>query len=135
MSNGLLEIKKDKRLLVLFAFGLSLLLFDFLLPLWQQVRAGDTARVSSTANLIALAEKEDLSPREAFFLNQPMSINRASVQELCLLPGIGVRLAEQIVEFRERNGLLGNPSDLEKISGIGKKTSQMISAYVTFREP
>ena len=139
MSNGLLEIKKDKRLLVLFAFGLSLLLFDLVVfPLRQQVGVGRITGVASSikaGDSILLVEKKDLSPRQSFFLNRPMAINRASAQDLSLLPGIGDQMAEQIVAYRDSTGQIRNRADLEEISGIGRKISRKIGIYVTFAEP
>lgn len=78
---------------------------------------------------------EDLSPRQAYFLNRPMPINSATRQDLSLLPGIGFQLADRIVSFREHNGYVTTAEDLELVPGIGKKMSQKISSFVTFAQP
>lgn len=60
-----------------------------------------------------------------------VDINRASVQELMSLPGIGQAKAEAIVAYREEHGFFGRPEELKKVSGIGdgiyKKLESKIS--------
>lgn len=62
----------------------------------------------------------------------PVSINRASAAELSAIKGVGPKLAERIVEFRKQNGAFAGPSDLQKVSGIGKKKAESILGYVFF---
>ena len=64
-----------------------------------------------------------------------MAINQASIQDLTLLPGIGVRLAGKIVQVREKNGGIHDVDDLERVPGIGRKMSHKISSLVTFDRP
>ncbi|MCF6187334.1 MAG: helix-hairpin-helix domain-containing protein, partial [Desulfobulbaceae bacterium] len=76
-----------------------------------------------------------LSPRLAFFFNQPVPINQAVIQDLTLLPGIGEQLARRIIAFRDKNGGINDRSDLEQIPGIGRKLSRKFSGFVTFSQP
>lgn len=50
-----------------------------------------------------------------------LDINRASVEELDGLKGIGPAKAKAIVEYRERNGFFGSVDELFKVKGIGEK--------------
>lgn len=135
--------KKDKRVLVLFLFGLSLLIVD-LIPLQkiQALTVGATPAGTSIGYSLTTeragtfpVESGELSPRLAFFFNQSMAINLASRQDLSLLPGIGERLADRIVSFRERNGDLHCAQDLKLIPGIGEKMSARICSFVSFAQP
>lgn len=56
----------------------------------------------------------------------PVAINRASVEELEALPGIGPALAQSIVRQREENGLFAYPQDLLCVKGIGPKTLEKL---------
>ncbi|MFV1979867.1 MAG: ComEA family DNA-binding protein [Rhodothermia bacterium] len=51
-----------------------------------------------------------------------LNVNRATVRQLTLLPGIGPSLAGRIVEYREVSGPFRSTSDLVKVKGIGPKT-------------
>ena len=49
-----------------------------------------------------------------------ISINRASAEQLCALPGIGMSTAEKIIAYRSEQGLFQTIEDLTNVSGIGK---------------
>ena len=51
-----------------------------------------------------------------------VDINKASVEELDRLPGIGPSLAQRIVEFRKQNGPFHRVEDLLNVRGIGPKS-------------
>ncbi len=57
--------------------------------------------------------------RFAFFL--PLSVNRASAEELELIPGIGSRTARAIVAYRESRGEIRSLEELLRVKGIGPK--------------
>jgi competence protein ComEA len=49
-----------------------------------------------------------------------VNINTAGLKELTTLSGIGPRLAERIVAYREANGPFKKSEDLRKVEGVGK---------------
>lgn len=50
-----------------------------------------------------------------------ININTASQAELESLPGIGPKMAEQIVRFRTQNGNFKKIEEIMKVKGIGEK--------------
>ena len=52
----------------------------------------------------------------------PVDINRAGVDELDTLPGVGPAIAQRIVEERDAGGPFHYPEDLLSVKGIGEKT-------------
>jgi competence protein ComEA len=50
-----------------------------------------------------------------------INLNKATVEELIQLKGIGQKYAERIVEFREKNGPFKTTEDLMNVPGIGQK--------------
>ncbi|MBE2293713.1 MAG: helix-hairpin-helix domain-containing protein, partial [Phycisphaerales bacterium] len=53
---------------------------------------------------------------------QAIDINKATVEQLEGLKGIGPKKAAAIVKYREANGPFESIDDLAKVPGIGKKT-------------
>jgi len=49
----------------------------------------------------------------------PVNINTADVKELMKLEGVGRKVAEKIVEYREHHGLFQKPEAIRKVEGIG----------------
>ncbi|WP_445490305.1 helix-hairpin-helix domain-containing protein [Niallia sp. 03133] len=62
-----------------------------------------------------------------------VDLNSATPEDLETLPGIGPAKAEMIIEFRDSNGGFSTKEDLKKISGIGEKTFEKLSEYVTVK--
>jgi len=59
-----------------------------------------------------------------------IDINRATVEDFSKLPGIGPKLAQRIVAFREKHGPFRRVEDLLAIRGIGHKKWKKIRPYL-----
>ncbi len=57
-------------------------------------------------------------------------VNQASADELATLPGIGPKLAGQIVAFREKHGPYRRVEDLLALRGIGPKKWKAIRPHL-----
>lgn len=62
-----------------------------------------------------------------------INLNKATVEELSLLPGVGPATAQKIVEQRQTNGPFSSVDDLDDIKGIGEKKLEKIRPYATVR--
>lgn len=60
-----------------------------------------------------------------------VSINSASVNELSSLPGIGLKIAQRIIDYRETHGFFQALEDLKNVKGIGDKVYEKLSAFIT----
>lgn len=62
-----------------------------------------------------------------------ININRADLNQLVELSGIGEAKAQAIINYREDNGLFQSKDELIKISGIGEKTLDNIRDEISLR--
>ncbi|HKR63984.1 MAG TPA: helix-hairpin-helix domain-containing protein [Thermoanaerobaculia bacterium] len=60
-----------------------------------------------------------------------VNINTADATQLALLPRIGEKVAQRIVAYRGEHGAFKKTSDLMQVQGIGAKTFERLSSYVT----
>jgi competence protein ComEA len=60
-----------------------------------------------------------------------LDINRASVDELVSLPGIGTVLAQRVITYRESVGRFQRVEDLREVKGIGAKKYDRLKSLVT----
>lgn len=60
----------------------------------------------------------------------PLDLNRATLQELQQLPGIGAVMAQRIVDYRKARGRFGSPEELQQVKGIGRKTFEKLKPLV-----
>ncbi len=60
----------------------------------------------------------------------PVNLNRASLQDLDRLPGVGPTTAERIVAYRTENGPFSQPEDLLNVKGIGPAKFDRMRAFV-----
>jgi competence protein ComEA len=71
-----------------------------------------------------------LSKKEAALQGVVIDVNRAALQELQRLPGIGPKLSQRIVDVRAR-GRFKTVDELRRVSGIGPKILEKLRPYVT----
>ncbi len=64
---------------------------------------------------------------------KPVNINEANIGKLSALPGIGPKLAERIVDYRDKNGPFNSIEDIQKVKGIGKKMFAKIKPFIDIR--
>jgi competence ComEA-like helix-hairpin-helix protein len=93
---------------------LPLVICGFLLVCCQ---LKDTKQISPTQSQITISESA-------------IDINSASVQELEKLPHVGAKIAQRIVEHREKYGKFRRPEDLLLIDGISDERFREIRNYI-----
>ncbi len=78
--------------------------------------------------------KTAVAPRETKPTpTRKINLNKATIEELTLLPGVGPATAEKIIEQRKTNGAFSSVDDLDEIKGIGEKKLEKIRPYATVR--
>jgi comEA protein len=60
-----------------------------------------------------------------------ININTAGVDQLVVLPRIGEKIAQRIIDYRQKNGKFKKPADIMKVKGIGEKTFEKFKEMIT----
>lgn len=73
---------------------------------------------------------ERMAANKLIVFSIPLDLNRVSVEDLCLIPGIGEALAREIIAYRERAGRFRSIEELKKVKGIGDKKWEEFKPYL-----
>lgn len=60
-----------------------------------------------------------------------ISINKASASELMVLPRVGEKIAQRIIDYRTKNGGFKTLEELMNVKGIGDKTFARLKDKIT----
>lgn len=87
-------------------------------------------------NHIRKKDEEKYQEESALFFDEDkivkININSAPMDSLILLPGIGKKTAEEIIEIRKKEKFL-KPEDLLRVKGIGVKKLERIKPYILLK--
>ena len=61
----------------------------------------------------------------------PLNINTATQAQFEALPGLGTKVAERIIEYRQKNGNFKKVEDLMNVKGIGEKSFLKLKPLLT----
>jgi competence protein ComEA len=89
------------------------------------VRPVQTSAVSRSARSATRA-----SARSVRAVTFPLDLNHARIEELMELPGIGEKLAQRVVEYRQNQGGFRSVDELRKVRGIGGKRMERLRPLV-----
>lgn len=90
--------------------------------------------LQNTKNNTADAQNSNINNDNDFTDSQnsgKININSASLKELDTLSGIGAVRAQQIIDYREKNGGFKSIEEIKNISGIGDKTFEKIKDQIS----
>jgi competence protein ComEA len=64
----------------------------------------------------------------------PININTATQAQFESLPGLGAKVAERILEYRQKNGPFKKVEDLMNVKGIGEKSFLKLKPFLTITQ-
>jgi competence protein ComEA len=59
-----------------------------------------------------------------------VNVNQATAQQLTVLPGVGPKLAERIVEYRQKSGGFKSTQEVMNVKGVGERGLAKIQAFI-----
>jgi competence protein ComEA len=81
----------------------------------------------------AAAAPQDAADTKA--VGAAVNLNTASASQLEAVPGIGSKMAQRIVEYRQKNGAFKKIEELMNVKGIGEKSFLKLKAHITVSAP
>ena len=101
------------------------------LNLAQKLADGQKITVPAVGESAAPASTSSVSENTQATPDVLVNINTATAEQLQNLPNIGEVRAKAIIDYREEHGGFKAIEELQEVSGIGEKTFEHLSAYVT----
>ena len=60
-----------------------------------------------------------------------VNINSADAAQIALLPRVGLKAAQRVVDYRTQHGPFRKATELMQVKGFGDKTFQRVNPYIT----
>ena len=92
--------------------------------------SGRVTTVSPTPSA-SLADQRSTAATPKQYNHGLLDLNRATDRDFDALPGVGPKLAERIMEYRQSVGNFHSLDELRAVKGIGKKKFEQIRPLVT----
>lgn len=98
--------------------------------LMREDNLSDSEKLVS-ANLVTPGSVSQKEKGKKALPDTKININEAGLEELTRLPHVGPVMARRIIEWRQTVGRFQKPEDLTQVKGIGRKTFEKLSPFIT----
>jgi competence protein ComEA len=88
-------------------------------------------RHDSPSVRVAEAQDDGKLMKNGKVLSGKLNINTATEEQLTMLPGIGPKKAQRILDYRAKQGKFKRVRDLRRVKGFGYKTVTKLEPYLT----
>jgi len=140
---GLTRLERNAILLLVISFlvGVTVKVYQFevlgqknVFSAYQQKNDSLDVVFEEKSKIVNQDVAEHLILRETdVLLKYPVNINTGSLEMLIKLPYIGPELGHRIITYRESHGAFRRKEEIVQVRGIGTKTYQKISKYISIQ--
>jgi len=81
------------------------------------------------------AQSKVPAPKPTATAAAPVNLNTATAEQLATIPGVGPKMAERILDYRQKNGGFKKVEDLMNVSGVGEKSFLKMKPLITVTVP
>lgn len=99
----------------------------------EPLETGSLLNVQKVSSQEIKIKIERMGANQLILFSIPLDLNRVSVEDLCLIPGIGEALAREVIAYRERRKGFRSVEELKNVKGIGDKKLEGFKPYLTVR--
>ena len=99
----------------------------------NSIPTGTRIFFSQAVDGTAQVQIKDMDSKTRIVLGIPLDVNTATKKDLELLPFIGPKHAERIVQWREKNGNFENIWNLRQVKGIGRQTIEKLLPFLAVK--
>jgi len=92
------------------------------------------AAIALSAPVVS-AQSKAPAPKPVATATAPVNLNTATVEQLSTIPGVGPKMAERIIDYRQKNGGFKKLEDLMNVSGVGEKSFLKMKPLITVGTP
>jgi competence protein ComEA len=100
----------------------------------ERLESGTLITVSRTPSRDVRVTLARMEARKLVVFSIPLDLNQASIQDLCLIPGIGEGTAREIIAYRAKRRAFRSIDELKQVKGIGEKKFESWKNHLTVRQ-
>jgi competence protein ComEA len=93
------------------------------------LETGTLLTVTKESSREVKVKMERMAANKLLVFSIPLDLNRVSMEDLCLIPGIGESLAQEIITYRERRKGVRSVEELKNVRGIGGKKYKNLKGF------
>lgn len=94
----------------------------------------DTVTDDSTSNEEADNTEKEVEETDQNIANERINVNKANIETLKALPGIGPTYAKRIIKYRNENGEFESFEELKNIKGIAQKRLDKLIPFIKLKD-
>jgi len=91
---------------------------------------GSKVVVTRAEKYILTIELARMEPEKCIVFSIPLNLNEVEEEHLTLIPGIGPRLAQRIIQYRTQKGGFRRIDELKDVRGIGEQKLRNLKRYL-----